>query len=173
MNNVCNKDCYQNDEFGVVMGSIYVTRKSKDSYMSNICPYLQPITFHCQRSMYALIMLMRLIHLRIHFSYEVGQRGFVKLSMQSAPCQCKVHNINAKCTMLMQSAKCTTSMMLYKQKQPPLKVRASAMLLFQSIHASMRVKINNDLSVPHVAIDVIKNSTLYKRFVSFGVFYQP
>ncbi len=130
--------------------------------MSNICPYLQPITFHCQRSMYALIMLMRLIHLRIHFSYEVGQRGFVKLSMQSAPCQCKVHNINAKCTMLMQSAKCTTSMMLYKQKQPPLKVRASAMLLFQSIHASMRVKINNDLTVTHVATDVIKNSPLYK-----------
>jgi hypothetical protein len=87
--------------------------------------------------------------------------------------QCKVHHVNAKCTMVMQSAKCTTSMMLYKQKQPPLKVRASAMLLFQSIHASMRVKITNDLSVPYVAIDVITNSTLYTRFVSFGVFYQP
>jgi hypothetical protein len=104
-------------------------------------------------------------------------------SMQSAPCQCKVHHINAKCTMSMQSAshqckvhhvnakrttsmqsaKCTTSMMLYKQKQPPLKVRAPAMLLFRSVNASMRVKINNDLTVTHVAIDVIKNSPQYKE----------
>ena len=119
MNNVCNKDCYQNDEFGVVMGSIYVTRKSKDSYMSNICPYLQPITFHCQRSMYALIMLMRLIHLLIHCSYEVGQGRTITQVLSN--CQCKVHHINAKCTMSMQSsphqckvhhvnAKCITSM---------------------------------------------------------------
>ncbi len=91
------KKCYQSDDFkhGVIMGSIYVKRKSEDSYMSNICPYLQPITFHCQRSMYALMMLMRLMlvikypkqknPLRIHFSYDVGQKGFVKLSMQSAP----------------------------------------------------------------------------------------
>ena len=51
-------------------------------------------------------------------------------------------------------------MMLYKQKQPPLKVRAPAMLLFRSINASMRVKIN--LTVSHVATDVIKNSPPYK-----------
>ena len=58
-----------------------------------------------EKSIYAFILAM------------VGQKGFVKLSMQSAPhhikctmlmqsapCQCKVHHINAKCTMSMQSA---------------------------------------------------------------------
>ena len=54
------KKCYQSDDFknGVIMEGIYVKRRSEDSYMSNICPYLQPITFHCQRSMYALMMLI-------------------------------------------------------------------------------------------------------------------
>jgi hypothetical protein len=43
-------------------------------------------------------------------------------------------------------------MMLYEQKQPSLKVRAPALLLFRSINASMRVKINKDLTVTHVAL---------------------
>ena len=59
------------------------------------------------------------------------------------------------------NAKCTTSVMLYEQKQPPLKVRAPAVLLFRSINADMMAKIN-DLPVTHVATDVKKNSPLYK-----------
>ena len=60
------------------------------------------------------------------------------------------------------NAKCTTSVMLYEQKQPPLKVRAPAVPLFRSVNSDMMAKMNNDLPVTHVATGVIKDSPLYK-----------
>jgi hypothetical protein len=52
-----------------------------------------------EKSIYAFILAMKL-------DKKNNYTSFVKLSMQSAPCQCKVHHINAKCTMSMQSAPC-------------------------------------------------------------------
>ena len=80
---------------------VHVCKKGKceDSYISNTCPYLQPITFHCQSSMYALIILMRLM---LWIKYP-PQKNL------SHSCQCKVHHINAKCTTSMQSAPCLST----------------------------------------------------------------
>jgi hypothetical protein len=125
------------------------------------------------KSIYTFILAMKLDKQEQLHKFCQTVNAKCTTSMQSAPHQCKVHHVNAKCTTSMQSAphqckvhhisaKCTTSVMLYEQKQPPLKVRAPAMLLFRSINANMMVKINNDLTVTHVATDVIKNSPLYK-----------